>query len=84
LEAAVPFYGGQPTEDIEKIKSPTTHFGELDKSASRKVGQPMRKALKRNTVKKMSLILPKCKPRLSHDDYTMYDREVAELAWDDH
>ena len=32
LGAAVPFYGGQPTEDIEKINAPLLlHFGELDK-----------------------------------------------------
>ena len=32
LGAAVPFYGGQPKEDIDKINAPLLlHFGELDK-----------------------------------------------------
>ena len=31
LGASVPFYGGQPTEDIDKINAPLLlHFGELD------------------------------------------------------
>ncbi len=48
LGAAVPFYGGQPTENIAKIKAPLLlHFGELDKRVNE--GWPAyERALKEN------------------------------------
>lgn len=82
LEAAVPFYGGQPTEDIEKINTPLLlHFGELDKRVN--AGWPAYEAaLKAHGKKYQAYIYEKANHGFHNDTTPRYDREAAELAWD--
>lgn len=82
LEAAVPFYGGQPTEDIDKINAPLLlHFGELDKRVN--AGWPAYEAaLKAHGKKYEAYIYEKANHGFHNDTTPRYDREAAELAWD--
>ena len=82
LEAAVPFYGGQPTEDIDKINAPLLlHFGELDKRVN--AGWPAYEAaLKAHGKKYEAHIYEKANHGFHNDTTPRYDREAAELAWD--
>lgn len=82
LEAAVPFYGGQPTEDIDKINAPLLlHFGELDKRVNE--GWPAyEEALKEHGKKYEAYIYKKANHGFHNDTTPRYDREAAELAWD--
>tara|TARA_R110000868_G_scaffold132180_1_gene342764 strand:- start:52070 stop:52954 length:885 start_codon:yes stop_codon:yes gene_type:complete len=82
LGAAVPFYGGQPTEDIEKINAPLLlHFGELDKRVNE--GWPAyEEALKKYGKKFTAYIYPNANHGFHNDTTPRYDREAAELAWE--
>jgi len=82
LEAAIPFYGGQPTEDIEKINAPLLlHFGELDKRVN--AGWPAYEtALKENGKKYEAYIYEKANHGFHNDTTPRFDREAADLAWD--
>ena len=82
LEAAVPFYGGQPTEDIDKINAPLLlHFGELDKRVNE--GWPAYEAaLKKHGKQYEAYIYEKANHGFHNDTTPRYDREAAELAWD--
>ena len=81
LGAAVPFYGGQPTEDIEKIKAPLLlHFGELDKRVNQ--GWPAYEtALKEYNKEYKAYVYPKANHGFHNDTTPRYDRDAAELAW---
>lgn len=81
LKAAVPFYGGQPKEDIEKISAPLLlHFGELDKRVNE--GWPAyEKALKENGKEYKAFIYENANHGFHNDTTPRYDREAAELAW---
>jgi len=81
LGAAVPFYGGQPTEDIEKINAPLLlHFGELDKRVNE--GWPAyEEALKKYGKKFTAYIYPNANHGFHNDTTPRYDREAAALAW---
>lgn len=81
LGAAVPFYGGQPTEDIEKIKAPLLlHFGELDKRVNQ--GWPAyESALKEYGKEYKAYVYPKTNHGFHNDTTPRYDRDAAELAW---
>ncbi|RTE52113.1 dienelactone hydrolase family protein [Arenibacter aquaticus] len=81
LGAAVPFYGGQPTEDIEKIKAPLLlHFGELDKRVNQ--GWPAYEtALKEHNKEYKAYVYPKANHGFHNDTTPRYDRDAAELAW---
>lgn len=81
LEAAVPFYGGQPTEDIEKINAPLLlHFGELDKRVN--AGWPdYEKALKEHGKEYEAYVYENANHGFHNDTTPRYDREAAELAW---
>ncbi|MEX0290728.1 MAG: dienelactone hydrolase family protein [Flavobacteriaceae bacterium] len=81
LGAAVPFYGGQPKEDIEKIKAPLLlHFGELDKRVN--AGWPAYEAALKAHGKEYTAYTYKDANHGFHNDTTpRYDREDAELAW---
>ena len=82
LGAAVPFYGGQPTEDIDKINAPLLlHFGDLDKRVN--AGWPAYEvALKEYGKKYEAHIYEKANHGFHNDTTPRYDREAAELAWD--
>lgn len=81
LGAAVPFYGGQPKEDIEKINAPLLlHFGELDKRVN--AGWPAYEAALKEHGKTYTAHMYANANHGFHNDTTpRYDREAAELAW---
>ena len=81
LGAAVPFYGGQPTEDIENINAPLLlHFGALDKRVNE--GWPAyEKALKALGKEYQAYIYENANHGFHNDTTPRYDREAAELAW---
>lgn len=81
LGAAVPFYGGQPTEDIDKINAPLLlHFGELDKRVN--AGWPAyEEALKKFGKEYKAYIYENANHGFHNDTTPRYDREAAELAW---
>lgn len=81
LEAAVPFYGGQPTEDIEDINAPLLlHFGGLDTRVNE--GWPAYEtALKKNDKEYEAYIYEGANHGFHNDTTPRYDREAAELAW---
>ncbi len=81
LSAAVPFYGGQPKEDIDKISAPLLlHFGGLDKRVN--AGWPdYEAALKANNKTYEAHIYNDANHGFHNDTTPRYDREDAELAW---
>lgn len=81
LKAAVPFYGGQPTENISDIKAPLLlQFGELDKRVNE--GWPAyEEALKEEGKEYTAYIYKNANHGFHNDTTPRYDREAAELAW---
>ena len=82
LAAAVPFYGGQPKEDIDKINAPLLlHFGGLDKRVNE--GWPAYEAaLKEHGKEYKAYIYENANHGFHNDTTPRYDREAAELAWE--
>ncbi|MFS4492668.1 dienelactone hydrolase family protein [Maribacter sp. 2308TA10-17] len=80
LGAAVPFYGGQPKEDIDKINAPLLlHFGELDKRVN--AGWPAYEAaLKEHGKEYQAHIYENANHGFHNDTTPRYDRDAAELA----
>lgn len=81
LGAAVPFYGGQPKEDIDKINTPLLlHFGELDKRVNE--GWPAyEEALKANNKEYTAYMYENANHGFHNDTTPRYDKASAELAW---
>ena len=81
LKASVPFYGGQPTENIIDINAPLLlHFGELDKRVNE--GWPAyEEALKKHNKEHTAYIYENGNHGFHNDTTPRYDREAAELAW---
>lgn len=81
LGAAVPFYGGQPKEDIDKINAPLLlQFGALDKRVN--AGWPdYEAALKEHGKEYEAHIYENANHGFHNDTTPRYDREAAELAW---
>ena len=81
LAAAVPFYGGQPTEDIDQINAPLQlHFGGLDQRVN--AGWPAyEKALKENAKAYQAFVYENANHGFHNDTTPRYDREAAALAW---
>jgi len=81
LGAAVPFYGGQPKEDIDKIKAPLLlHFGELDTRVN--AGWPVYEEVLKSQGKEYTAHIYTNANHGFHNDTTpRYDREASELAW---
>lgn len=81
LKAAVPFYGGQPKEDIDKINAPLSiHYGELDKRVN--AGWPdYEAALKLHGKEYEAFIYPGVNHGFHNDTTPRYDKEAGELAW---
>ncbi|MFS4417750.1 dienelactone hydrolase family protein [Maribacter sp. 2307ULW6-5] len=81
LKAAVPFYGGQPTEGIAEIKAPLLlHFAELDKRVN--AGWPAYEAALKEHGKTYTAHMYEGANHGFHNDTTpRYDREDAALAW---
>ncbi len=82
LAAAVPFYGGQPAEDmVPDINAPLMlHFGELDKRVNE--GWPAYEAaLKKYNKEYQAFMYPNANHGFHNDTTGRYDKEAADLAW---
>jgi carboxymethylenebutenolidase len=82
LDAAVPFYGGQPSaEDTAKIKAPLLiHYAGLDERIDK--GWPdWEAALKANHVKYEMHMYPNVNHGFHNDTTPRYDEAAATLAW---
>lgn len=81
LAAAVPFYGGQPTDDIEDINAPLLlQFAGLDERVN--AGWPAYEAaLKEHDKEYTAYMYPNVNHGFHNDTTPRYDREAAELAW---
>lgn len=81
LSAAVPFYGGQPTEGIEKINAPLLlQFAGLDERVN--AGWPAyEKALKENDKEYEAFFYPGVNHGFHNTSTPRYDEPAAELAW---
>jgi len=82
LSAAVPFYGGQPKEDIEKINAPLMlQFAGLDERVN--AGWPAYEAaLKANGKTYEAFTYPDVNHGFHNTTTPRYDKEMAELAWE--
>lgn len=81
LSAAVPFYGGQPKEDIDKINAPLMlHFAGLDERVN--AGWPdYEQALKANDKPYEAFTYPDVNHGFHNTSTPRYDETAAELAW---
>ena len=81
LAAAVPFYGGQPKENIDKINAPLMlHFAGLDERVN--AGWPAyEEALKKNGKDYLAFMYPDVNHGFHNTTTPRYDKEAAELAW---
>lgn len=82
LSASVPFYGGQPKEDIDKIKAPLLlHFAELDQRVN--AGWPAyEQALKEHNKEYTAYTYPAVNHGFHNTSTPRYDKPAAELAWE--
>lgn len=81
LAASVPFYGGQPTEDIDKINAPLMlQFAGLDERVN--AGWPAyEEALKKHGKEYVAYTYPNVNHGFHNTTTPRYDKEAAELAW---
>ena len=81
LAAAVPFYGGQPKEDIDKINAPLLlQFAGLDTRVNG--GWPdYEVALKANNKEYTAYTYPEVNHGFHNTSTSRYDKAAAELAW---
>lgn len=81
LAAAVPFYGGQPKEDIDQINAPLMlQFAGLDTRVNE--GWPAyEKALKAHGKEYTAFMYPDVNHGFHNTSTPRYDKEAAELAW---
>jgi carboxymethylenebutenolidase len=81
LSAAVPFYGGQPNEDIDKINAPLMlHFAGLDTRVND--GWPLyEQALKEAGKDYVAYIYPAVNHGFHNNTTPRYNEEAAQLAW---
>ncbi|RZS93922.1 dienelactone hydrolase family protein [Aquimarina brevivitae] len=81
LAAAAPYYGGQPTEDIDQIKAPLQlHYAGLDERVN--AGWPTyEKALQEHNVEHEAFVYPEVNHGFHNTSTPRYDKEAAELAW---
>ena len=81
LAAAVPFYGGQPKEDIDQIQAPLLlQFAGLDTRING--GWPAYEAaLKANNKEFTAYFYPEVNHGFHNTSTSRYDEEAATLAW---
>ncbi|MCG2459164.1 dienelactone hydrolase family protein [Flavobacteriaceae bacterium F89] len=81
LTAAVPFYGGQPTEDIDKINAPLRlHFAGLDDRVN--AGWPAyEEGLKQYGKDYVAYVYPNVNHGFHNTTTPRYNKDAAELAW---
>lgn len=83
LSAAVPFYGGQPSEvETAEIKAPLLiHYAELDQRVNE--GWPAyEKALKENKKEYTAHFYPGANHGFHNNTTPRYDKVAADLAWE--
>ena len=83
LDAAVPFYGGQPSaEMVPQIQAPLLlHYAGLDKRVNE--GWPAYEAaLKANDKEYQAFVYPDVNHGFHNDTTPRYDEEAAKLAWE--
>lgn len=83
LNAAVPFYGGQPSaEETSQIKSPLMlHYAGLDERVNE--GWPtFEQALKTNSVAYQAFFYPDVNHGFHNNTTSRYDESAASLAWE--
>lgn len=82
LAAAVPFYGGQPTEDIDKINAPLLlQYAGLDERIN--AGWPEYEAKLKEYNKEYGVfVYPDVNHGFHNTTTPRYDKEAAELAWE--
>ena len=81
LAAAVPFYGGQPKDDIDKINAPLLlQFAGLDDRVN--AGWPAyEEALKKHNKQYEAFVYPDVNHGFHNTSTPRYNEEAAELAW---
>ena len=81
LAAAVPFYGGQPKEDIDQINAPLMlQFAGLDERVN--AGWPAyEEALKKHNKAYQAFMYPDVNHGFHNTSTPRYDKDAAELAW---
>lgn len=81
LAAAVPYYGGQPKEDIDKIKAPLMlQYAELDKRVN--AGWPEYEATLKELKKDyIAHMYPGVNHGFHNNTTPRYDKASAELSW---
>lgn len=81
LAAAVPFYGGQPKEDVDKINSPLMlQFAGLDERVN--AGWPAyEEALKKYSKEYKAFTYPDVNHGFHNTSTPRYNKPAAELAW---
>jgi len=81
LAACVPFYGSQPTEDIDQINAPLLlHFASLDERVNK--GWPAyEKALKESNKGYEAHIYPDVNHGFHNNTTARYDKQAASLSW---
>ena len=82
LGAAVPYYGGQPSdEDAAKIKAPLLlQYADLDTRVN--AGWPEFEAvLKKNKIDYEAHIYPKVNHGFHNNTTPRFDKEAADLSW---
>ena len=81
LTAAVPFYGGQPTEGIDKINAPLMlQYAGLDERVNE--GWPAyEEALKKYGKEYVAYFYPNVNHGFHNTTTPRYDKDAAELAW---
>ena len=82
LNAAVPFYGGQPSaEDVPKIKAPLLlHYAALDTRVN-EGWHAYENLLKENKKEYTAYIYENTNHGFHNDTTPRYDKAAAELAW---
>ncbi len=82
LNAAVPFYGRQPTaEETQTIKSPLLlQYAGLDERVNAGI-EEYEKALKQNNINFITHIYPKVKHGFHNNSTPRFDKKAADLAW---
>jgi carboxymethylenebutenolidase len=83
LNAAVPFYGGQPTEEeTAQIKSPLMlHYAGLDERVNS--GWPAyEKTLNEHNIENHAFIYPNVNHGFHNNTTSRYDKAAATLAWE--
>lgn len=82
LAAAVPFYGGQPKEDVDKINAPLLlQYAELDKRVN--AGWPDYEALlKKHGKSYQAHMYPGVNHGFHNNTTGRYDAPAAKLAWE--